>query len=166
MRPVKATRGSVWVATLMVACCVVVGCNQARSGSREVRLIASSRPYEADVPIPVGFKLVDEASEDRSTGVARLYLRHLYRGRGDKHAVRNFYREQMPLARWVKVSDGNVQGKITMRFEKSNESCTIEIRESAGRVSTCTEVQVLVSQEQRGSDPPAAGDRATKRNRT
>jgi hypothetical protein len=128
-----------------------------------VRLIASSKPYEPDVPIPVGFKLVDEASEDRSTGVSRLYLRHLYHGKADKHAVRSFYREQMPLARWIKVSDGNVQGKITLRFEKGSESCTIEIREKPGRMGTSTEVQVLVSQEQRGADTAKA---AGTRNRT
>ncbi len=163
MTRMRAGRGSVWVVTLVAIGVFAPGCNQGKAGTQEVRLIASSRPYEPDVPIPVGFKLVDEASEDRSTGVARLYMRHLYRGRADKHAVRGFYRDQMPLARWVRVSDGNVQGKITMRFEKGNESCTIGIQESDGRFSTWAEVQVLVSQEQRGS-----GDRnqARRRNQT
>ena len=158
----NAKMGLAWV-TMFAVGCVAAGCNQTRSGGHEVRLIASSRPYEPDVPIPVGFRLVDEASEDRSTGVSRLYLRHLYHGRADKHAVRGFYREQMPLARWIKVSDGNVQGKITLRFEKGSESCTIEIREKLGRMGTSTEVQVLVSQEQRGAD---AAKPAGTRNRT
>ena len=94
----NAKMGLAWV-TMFAVGCVAAGCNQTRSGGHEVRLIASSRPYEPDVPIPVGFRLVDEASEDRSTGVSRLYLRHLYHGKADKHAVRGFYREQMPLAR-------------------------------------------------------------------
>ncbi len=139
-------------AALLTGCCASLGCHQGGSGSQEVRLIASSRPYEADVPIPAGFKLVDEASEDRSTGVKRLYVRHLYRGQANKHAVRNFYREQMPLTRWVKVSDGNVGGHMTLRFEKGEESCTIEIRPVPGRWKPSVEVQVLISQEQRGSE--------------
>ena len=42
--------------------------------------------------------------------------------------------------------------KITMRFEKGNESCTISIKEVDGRVGSWTQVQVLVSQEQRGAE--------------
>lgn len=135
------------VGVVLVAVCVApAGCTG--SGNQEVRLLASSKPYEADIPVPNGFKLVDEASEDRATGVSRLYLRHVYRGQADIHAVRNFYREQMPLARWIKVSDGNVAGRMTLRFEKGNESCTIDIHEVPGRVRKCTEIQVIVSQEQ------------------
>ena len=162
MMKLAAETGSVWV-LLSAACVALAGCAQSPSARQEVRLLASSRPYERDIPVPTGFKLVDEASEDRSTGVSRLYLRHLYRGQADKHAVRSFYREQMPLARWGKVSDGNVAGRITLRFEKGNESCTIEIREVAGRMTSHTEIQVLVSQEQRGA---ATGDANMKRNST
>jgi hypothetical protein len=75
--------------------------------------------------------------------------------------VRSFYREQMPLARWVKVSDGNIAGRITLRFEKGNESCTIDIREVPGRMRSTTEIQVLVSQEQRGA---GTGGSAIRRN--
>lgn len=135
------------------------GCNTSSEG-KELRLIASARPYESDIPLPAGFRIVDEASEDRSTGVSRLYLRHVYRGQADKHAVRNFYREQMPLARWVKASDGNVGGRITMRFEKGHESCTIEIRDVDGGLRDVTEIQVLVSQEQRG---PGTGERRNRK---
>jgi hypothetical protein len=157
-----ARRGSVWAVSVAV-CCVALGCTQSRSSRQEVRLLASAKPYEADIPIPTGFKLVDEASEDRSTGMSRLYLRHLYRGQADKYAVRGFYREQMPLARWVKVSDGNVAGRISLRFEKGNESCTIDIREVPGHMRSTTEIQVLVTQEQGGS---GTGGSAIRRNNT
>lgn len=136
---------------LFLVCAAAAGCHGTASKGHEVRLVCSARPYEPDIPIPVGFKLVDSASEDRSTGVARLYLRHLYTGQADKYAVRNFYREQMPLARWSKVSEGNVRGVCTLRFEKSNESCTVEIRDAGRGMGRHTEIQILVSQEQRGS---------------
>ncbi len=148
-------KGSVWIGGL-AACLTAAGCGGSASKGREIRLVASARPYELDLPIPIGFKLLDSASEDHSTGVARLYLRHLYVGRADKYAVRNFYREQMPLSRWSKVSDQNIRGVCTLRFEKGSESCTVDIRESGRGLSTRTEVQVLVAQEQRGSAPGGA----------
>lgn len=144
---------------ILVAGMPLAGC--AEKNGQEVRLIAASRTYEADIPIPAGFTLVDEASEDRSTGMARLYLRHLYRGKADKHAVRAFYREQMPRVRWSKVSDGNIRGRITMRFEKGAESCTVEITDGLKGMGGGTEIQVLVSQEQRS---PANGQAQQLRN--
>lgn len=151
---------SAWVGVLLV-CALAVGCASSPSGKHDVRLVASARPHEPDIPIPAGFKLVDSASEDRSTGVSRLYLRHMYTGRADKYAVRNFYREQMPLARWTMVSAGNIRGVCTLRFEKGNESCDVDIRDAGQGLGRHTEIQVLVSQQQRGSgvaDPRAKGN--------
>lgn len=125
---------------------------------QSVRLSPSARPFESDIPVPVGFWLVEPASEDASTGTRRLYLRHTYEGRDQKIAVRAFYREQMPLCRWVKVSDGNVKGEYTLRYEKGGESCTVQIRDSEG-LSGGSRVQVIVSQEQRGAFPPKASNR-------
>lgn len=150
----------VWVGSAVV-CGLAVGCAGSASNKHDVRLIASAKPYEPDIPIPNGFKLVDPASEDRSTGVSRLYLRHLYTGQADKYAVRSFYREQMPLARWTMVSAGNVRGVCTLRFEKGNESCDIEIRDAGKGLGRHTEIQVLIAQQQRGSgvaDPQATGN--------
>ncbi len=97
---------------------------------------------------------MEQASEDRSTGSARLYLRHLYEGTGDKYAVRSFYREQMPLVRWTKVSDGNIKGNFTMRFEKGNESCTITISDARSFLGPRTQIQIVVAREERGNAPP------------
>jgi hypothetical protein len=150
----KAGTRTAWVLGFAVwlACGVLCGCSN--SEQQSVRLVPSTRAFEPDIPIPAGFELVDGASEDRSTGTSRLYLRHLYMGKADKYAVRNFYREQMPLARWIKVSEGNVRGVCSFRFEKGNESCTLEIRDTERRFSRRTQIQVLVSQEQRGSKKP------------
>lgn len=133
---------------------LAVGCTQSGKDVREVRLIAA-RPFESDIPVPAGFALVDSASEDRSTGMGRLYLRHEYRGQADKQAIRNFYREQMPLARWSEMSDGNVKGEIDMRFQKNSESCIIRISEKRGLFSTKAMIQVIVAREERGQTPPA-----------
>ncbi|MEE9294653.1 MAG: hypothetical protein V3W34_06810 [Phycisphaerae bacterium] len=133
---------------------VLAGCAADLEDSRHVRLMRG-RPFEPDIPVPAGFVLLEKASEDRATGTSRLYLRHLYEGEGDKYATRNFYREQMPLARWTKVSDGNVKGFFTMRFEKANESCTVTITDEKKIFSTRTQIQIVVAREERGQKPPA-----------
>lgn len=138
---------------LLLTLLPLAGCAQSGKDIREVRLIPA-RPFEPDVPVPIGFKLIDKASEDRSTGTSRLYVRHLYAGRADKYAIRHFYREQMPLARWSMVSDGNVKGDIDMRFEKGGESCTVSITGGEGLLSTKTQIQVIIAREERGEQPP------------
>ena len=146
-----------WVCVVWLAAWVgLAGCAQSTKDVREVRLIPA-RPFEPDVPVPIGFKLVDKSSEDRSTGMGRLYLRHLYQGRADKYSIRNFYREQMPLARWSKISDGNVKGNIDMRFEKGSESCTVTIFETRGLFAAEARIQVIVAREEPGQSPPVAG---------
>jgi len=145
-------------ATIIVIGGLVVaaaGCESSDSSYQVVRLAPMGRPFESDIPVPVGFSFVERASEDCSTGVARLYLRHLYAGNARKLNVRNFYREQMPLARWVKVSEGNIKGEYRMRFVKGHEACTVLIRDRRGMKSG-TEVQVVITQEQRGTPPPTA----------
>jgi hypothetical protein len=135
-----------------------MGCAQSPKVNPHARLIAG-RPFEPDVPVPARFNMVEQASEDRSTGTNRLYLRHVYHGQADKFAIRNFYRQEMPLARWTKVSDGNIKGVITMRFEKGDESCTVNITD-AGTRGSGAEIQVVIAREQRGNAPPT-GSRGT-----
>lgn len=137
----------------------VSGCHERTGADQTVRLAPLARPFEPDIPVPVGFRFVEASSEDRSTGTARLYLRHVYEGAAAKVAVRSFYREHMPLSRWVNVSDGNVKGEYTLRYEKGTESCTVLIRDREGWRGG-SEVQVIISQEQRGASPPKARNRS------
>ncbi len=119
------------------------------------RLVPAARTFERDIPVPVGFRFVESASEDFSAGGSRLYLRHLYQGKANKYNVRNFYREQMPLAQWTLVSDGNVKGEYQMRWEKGHEVCRLVIRDGKGVAGDVAEVQVIISQEARTTRPPA-----------
>jgi hypothetical protein len=139
----------------MCAGLVAAGGCKGTNEQEPVRLVASQQVYESDVPLPVGFSLLEKVSEYRSTGSARLYLRHTYVGGANKHGVRTFYREQMPSVGWGMVSEGNVKGEYTLRFEKGTESCSVLIRDRR-RLTGGTEVQVVISQEQRGEKPPAA----------
>lgn len=110
----------------------------------DASLVPSSRPYEQDIPVPVGFRIVDQSSEDWSNGQVR-YVRHRYRGRADTYAVRRFYREQMPLVRWTAISDGTVSGRITMRFQREAESCTVIIEDILSGLARRVEAEVLIA---------------------
>ena len=112
--------------------------------SPDAALVASRRPYAQDIPLPAGFRLADQSSEDWSGGSVR-YLRHRYRGRADRFSVRKFYRDQMPLVRWTLVSDGNVPGRCTMRFERGAESCTVVIEQDAPRRLRGVRVDVTIT---------------------
>jgi hypothetical protein len=113
----------------------------ARTGGLE--LSASADPYEADIPLPAGFALVDRSSEDWSSGPLR-YLRHTYVGRADKYTVRKFYREQMPLVRWTALADRQLHGRYTLRFRRGREMCTIVIAGQGSRLYPRTTVDVTI----------------------
>ena len=107
-------------------------------------LVPADRPYVRDLPLPQGFRLVDQSSEDWSGGALR-YVRHLYRGRADRHGVRVFYADQMPLVRWTPISDRQADGTIIMRFQKDEEACTITIEDKGvGRSRECVVTAVIV----------------------
>jgi hypothetical protein len=146
--------GRTGVLTAVVA--MAGGCNPNSKSGQEIRLMPVASPYERDIPIPAGFTLVEDACEDQLTGTRRLYLRHLYEGEADKYRVRRFYREQMPRAQWALVSDGNVKGQYTMRFEKNSEACTVQIQDAGGRMGRKIHIQVIIMQEERGSPPSVA----------
>jgi len=136
-RPERVSRRS---AVGFIGVALLCGCGDSK-GPDVSRLNPRGVPYLEGVPVPERFELVVDMVMDREAGGQRM-AKHTYRGRADVHAVRNFYREQMPLMGWDRVSDQNFQGNITIRFEKQNEVCTVEIK-SAGGFSQ-TEVTVIV----------------------
>jgi hypothetical protein len=156
--------GRAAVALLLIVLSANTGCPP--KDEDPIRLRPEPRAYVRDVPVPEGFVLVDHLSEDQSTGTRRLYLRHRYEGRAEKFAIRSFYREQMPLAGWSLVSDGNVKGLYTLRFDKGEESCTIRISGPDRNMLGSVEIQVLILQEQRGSKAPGNPALPRQNNRT
>ena len=119
------------------------GC-ASRTASSVRGLSPSTSPYERDIPVPTGFRLAESASEDWS-GDAVRYVRHHYRGRADKYALRGFYRRQMPLVRWTLESDEMVKGRYRMRFNRGRESCTIVIEDEPGSWTRGVSVEVVIA---------------------
>lgn len=131
----------------------VTGCsNWTWSQGNQARMQARPSPYIEGVPVPKGFELVSRMTEDYESGGQRT-ARHEYQGFGDPMQVREFYREQMPLTGWARVADQNVKGRITLRFERPSEACTVEI---SGNMINHTSIQVIVNPFSRNpsSEPP------------
>lgn len=128
----------------------LAGCGDHKEGSVN-RLTPRSKSYLDGVPVPSGFDLVDKMTEDHESGQQRT-ARHQYRGFGDEHAVRDFYREQMPLQGWSRVSDHNVKGIVDIRFERKGEACSIKIEPGWLNI---TNIQVIVEPFNRSlTEPP------------
>lgn len=123
-------------------------------GGTPGRITPRPVPYISDVPVPVGFKLVDKMTDDYVSGGMRV-VRHEYEGRADRAALRNFYQEQMPTYRWARISDQNIKGEITLRFEKANESCTVTIRPTNGDWLDQTSIRVTIVPFDRSGQPAA-----------
>jgi hypothetical protein len=139
-----------------LAALALAGCQSGTlGGSNAGRITARPIPYISDVPVPTGFKLVDKMTDDYVSGGVRV-VRHEYEGRADRAALRNFYQEQMPTYRWARISDQNIKGEITLRFEKANESCTVVIRPTNSDWFDQSSIRVtIVPFDRSGREPPA-----------
>jgi hypothetical protein len=128
---------------MAAAICGLAGCLQ--TGGHGFHLVAASRFYEPDIPLPTGFGKVEQESEERSSGQQRMYLVHTYEGRAEPYSVSNFYAEQMPQYQWAKLSSGSQNGVYSLKFSKAHEACAIEIKDIGfGR----SRVRVVINQEQ------------------
>jgi len=104
------------------------GCEWSQTGGvRTQQLVAHTKPFESDIPVPVGFRILEDASEDYRQGGRRIFLRHRYVGSAAKISVRSFYRDQMTLSRWTPLRDFTLRGRHTMQFQKGEDYCTIVI---------------------------------------
>ena len=125
------------------------GCVATRSVDVGVGVVPapSPHPYEPDIPLPVGFILADQSSEEWASGSLR-YVRHCYRGPGGAETrlgVRRFYRQQMPLVRWAPLAESDVHGRCTMSFERETESCVITIAHERRAFTQSVVVTVLIT---------------------
>ena len=106
-----------------------------------IELVAQGRPPISDLPVPVGFNLDESRSRNFAAAGAR-YVDHVYRGGADKFAVARFYKRQMPISRWVLVTDMFVQGDIMLDFEKETQRCRIIVAEGSMFHSCHVKVQL------------------------
>lgn len=131
MRPcgLQGDRRVVWALVPIAALLCLGGCEmfQTPEARPHAQLVAAPRPFESDIPVPTGFRIVEDVSEDYRQGGKRVFVRHRYVGSAPKITVRTFYRDQMPLARWTPMRDFSLKSRITMQFQKGEDYCTLII---------------------------------------
>jgi len=130
-----------WLAVAGLLVAGAVGCGEKETEAVS-RLSPRGVPYLEGVPVPSGFRMVKGQSTDYESAGQRNAI-HVYEGREDPSAVRRFYREQMPLMGWNRISDQSVEGCITLRFEKASEACTVEVKPTV--LFNRTRIHVAVS---------------------
>ena len=135
----------------------VLGLGCGPQAAEPMRLMAKQRAPVSDLPVPIGFHILEDESEDASTGRRRIYLRHVYVGSGETFTVRNFYRDRMPQYKWQMVNAVYVAGTHTMVFQKGQESCTVAISRSKSGWSSGVRVQIIIMPEERGAQADTRG---------
>ncbi len=129
----------------------VLGMGCGPNGAEPTLLMARQRAPISDLPVPRGFRILEDESEDVYTGRRRLYVRHVYAGSGEPFAVRDFYRDRMPQYKWQLVNAVFAAGTHSMVFQKGQESCTVAISRSKTGWSRGIRVQIIIMPEERGA---------------
>ncbi len=135
----------------------VLGMGCGPNAAEPTRLLARQRAPISDLPVPMGFRILEDESEDAYTGRRRLYVRHVYEGSGEPFTVRNFYRDRMPQYQWQLVSSVHVAGTHSMVFEKGQESCTVTVSRYKSGWRSGIRVQIIIMPEERGTQASTRG---------
>jgi len=146
---------NIWAAGLMAAAVMIAGCQtgstvggatEATAGERGEalpRLTPTPQPLIADLPVPAGFKFVDDLSRDYQTGRFR-FVDHTYRGSATKFQTERFYSRYMPENGWELRGKQLVRGLILMRYAKGSEFCEVRIDSSTGLFGSTATVSLNV----------------------
>ena len=84
-----------------------------------------------DLPVPAGFKLVQDKSFIFQTEGTRVALLK-YAGRAKQQDVLEFYKEQMLLYSWELLNVVEY-GKSILNFERAGQSCIVTIEPKGGK---------------------------------
>lgn len=130
---------------MMLVVAVHSGCTQDQDTAGVLE--ASAHPYVADLPLPVDFKIIERQSEERARAGYRD-VHHVYQGKGDLQAVRNFYQHHMEQANWELVDHTGQKGVYVRRYKKGREKCEIRIeRMPSGLFGTVTQIRAKIRPE-------------------
>lgn len=96
----------------------------------------------ADVPRPIGFRLLRSRSSTDVSGETRR-VRHVYQGRAAVLDVVTMYRRHLPRADWNYLGREQQGSTTVLRYTKGPEQLTLRIGEE-GVLSTLTAIVVEI----------------------
>lgn len=136
-----------WVCAAVWCAGALAGCTETGEGVRSDAaggLEVSPDTYFADVPVRVGFHLVDSfVVEGKTRRVGELR----YRGRGEVVELVEYYRNAMVASGWELI---NVMGTTELKnllFRKEAEYCQIQVSGAGWRGGV--NVRILVGENER-----------------
>ena len=134
MKSVRRTSTcGLWV---LAASCLSLGCESTNTsetaGGPAAKLESAAVARFPDVPVPVGFTLVERNSAD-NTNVRTRFACHQMVGTATPQQVADFYIEKLPLNNWVWKADSTVAGERNLLFRKTDEWCHITLKRDGGK---------------------------------
>jgi len=106
-------------------------------------LLAMSRPPIDDLPVPIGFRIVEAASRLEQTATSRT-VEHTYVGRDARQAVERFYRRTMPRHGWAFDAATVADGRHDLTFRKPGERCDVTLAREPSR-SDLTRTRITIT---------------------
>ena len=98
-------------------------------------LLPTARPPVPDLPIPMGFSMVESISRSYESAGAR-FIDHSFAGSEDKIDVDRFYMHLMPKYGWTLRGRRLVRGTYIHMYEKKDEFCEVAISDRGGLTSS------------------------------
>lgn len=114
----------------LMGCCVIalIGCAGLNSKDKPASNPDLLEPQAimkfSDVPVPAGFKQMQDSYSFESSGVRVGALK--YHGKANPDRVVNFYKEQMVMYNWNLLNVVEY-GQRLLNFDRDNETCIINM---------------------------------------
>lgn len=137
--PIRTGVASLCAVTLLAAFIVAAGCESfplTRTKSDDgavlpdpvgTGLVAASRPYIADVPLPVGFVPVPTRSTSYIPPKGPRIVDHVYQGQSNIADTTRFYRQHLPTQGWQFINERADGNATIMSYAKGEESLLVEV---------------------------------------
>ncbi|MDI6758507.1 MAG: hypothetical protein QMD94_02380 [Candidatus Omnitrophota bacterium] len=87
----------------------------------------------SDIPIPAGFKPLNEKSYSFETSGVRVGVLK-YQGKANPDQVVNFYKEQMPIYNWILLNIIEYGNRL-LNFDRENETCIIDLATKGNNIT-------------------------------
>ena len=100
-------------------------------------LVANPRSPLPDVPVPVGFELIDSKSTGRINPGGTRQVHHVYQGLADFTAAVEYYRHVLAANHWQSISQ-DADGKDTVLGYQSTRETLVVRLSKPGRIMTVT----------------------------